>query len=117
MVVKLKDLKKGEYVTILNSIAQDMTLSVYARSMLLYMASMPTNFIFTVKQLSLQNHFNPKRTKSTIKELVDKGYMRSSKVKDNKGRFIRFDYIVTQRSNQFSQFVEDLECCSEELPF
>ena len=117
MVVKLKDLEKGEYVTILNSIAQDMTLSVHARSMLLYMASMPTNFVFTVKQLSIQNHFTEKRTKATIKELVERGYMKSTKIKDEKGRFVRFDYVVTQRQGQFCQFVEDLNACKETLPF
>ena len=117
MVIKLKDLQKGEYVTILNSIAQDMTLSVHARSMLLYMASKPPNYVFNVKGLAEQNHFTEKRTKATIKELVERGYMKSTKIKDEKGKFVKFDYIVTQRENQFNQFLEDLKACDEEAPF
>ncbi len=117
MVVKIKDLNNGNYVSILNDIAQDMSLSVHSRSMLLYMLSMPPETQFTVSKLAIKNGFTDKRTKATIKELVERGYMKSIKIKDEKGKFIKFDYIVTQRQNQFSQLEEDFNAIKSDLPF
>lgn len=117
MVIKKRNLVEGGYVPIVNEIAQDMTLSVHARSMLLYMLSKPPDFVFNVQGLAKQNGFTDKRTKQTIRELVERGYMKSIKLKDEKGRFTRFDYIVTQEPFNFNVFLIELRNCDEPTPF
>jgi DNA-binding MarR family transcriptional regulator len=117
MVIKKQNLVEGGFVSIVNEIAQDMTLSVHARSMLMYMLSKPPDFQFTVSGLAKQNGFTDKRTKATIKELVERGYMQSVRLKDGKGRFIKFDYIVTQDKGNFNEYLYELKNCQEPTPF
>lgn len=117
MVIKLKDLKMGEYVSIPNSIAQDLTLSVHARSTIMYILSLPPDTTFTVAMLMNNLQFTDKRAKNTIKELVERGYMKAVKIKDSKGRFVKFDYIVTPIPFQFSQFIENSTDTKATLPW
>jgi hypothetical protein len=86
---------KTEMVFMPKELALNNNLSPYARSLLFYMLGMPCETVFNLTVLRSISGYTEKKTKEIIQELVRNGYMKSIKQKDNRGCFLRFDYIVT----------------------
>lgn len=102
MVVN-KNYKIGDKISFIpKDLAFNMEISPHARSLLFYMLSMPCETVFNFTVLQKISGYTDKRTKQTIKELVENGYMKSIKEKDSRGCFIKFDYIVTYIPFAFS---------------
>ena len=84
----------NNFTKIDNNILKDKELSLAAKGLLITMLSLPDNWNYSTLGLS----YLTKESKNTIhrllKELECKNYLIRKSIRDEKGRFVKFDYIV-----------------------
>ena len=88
---------KKKWTTVDNEWVKDPNLTLKAKGLLIYMLSLPDDWGFHMNELA--NHFDNgiDSIKSTMKELKDKGYVECKHLRDEKGRYMRWDYWIHER--------------------
>lgn len=110
MIYRL-DKNDGSFTQIHNKLIDDKNLTTNAKAILIYMLSKYDNWQFYEQDIAKHFQDNIKVIKRGIKELIEKGYIDRTKIKDKHGKFIYiYDiyeqpelYYESQLSNTESQ--------------
>lgn len=86
--------KNTNYTVMSNHHLQDRTLSLKAKGLLSYMLSLPDDWDYSLKGLTVGCKDGIDSVRSTVHELETKGYLCRSKVRDPRGRIIDYNYEV-----------------------
>lgn len=85
---------KINYTRISNELLKDKDLSLAAKALLITMLSLPNDWSYSTVGLA----FLVKESKNTIhrllKELESKNYLIRKSIRDDKGRFVKYDYAI-----------------------
>lgn len=89
----------GKFSVICNTFLKDKTLSAGAKGVFAYLVIQPRDRKFT--QDDVFGHFaNGKEPlKHFLVELMERGYLERTAVKDGNGKFLRFEYMVILEPN------------------
>lgn len=86
--------KNTNYTVMSNHHLQDKTLSLKAKGLLSYMLSLPDDWDYSLKGLTVGCKDGIDSVRSAVHELETKGYLCRSKVRDPRGRIIDYNYEV-----------------------
>jgi len=86
--------KTKNYTVMSNHHLRNAALSLKAKGLLSQMLSLPDNWDYTLKGLSLINRENLDAIRQAVKELEKAGYITRSRVRDEKGKLRGSDYII-----------------------
>lgn len=86
--------KNGNYTTICNKALRDINLSLKAKGLYCFMASLPKDWDYTVAGLMAVLKEGREAILNAINELIEHGYLERYNIKDNKGRFSDVAYIL-----------------------
>ena len=88
-------LKKKPFVQIDKKTVEDKNLSWKARGLLIFLLSRPDNWKIYLKQLEKESKKDGRDSlRSGLKELEERGYLVKEQLKDKKGRFQGYRYLV-----------------------
>ena len=88
------------YVMINKVFLNDVLLSWKAKGLLTYLLSLPDDWQIYETELTKHSKDGKDSTKTTIKELIDNGYIeRLDRVRDDKGRLSSYNYNVYETNN------------------
>jgi len=90
----VKSKSSGNYTIIPNAMVNDVEMSLKAKGLLVYLLSLPTDWV--IYKSEIQNHHTDGRDSvaSAFKELEIRGYILSIEIRNSKGHFKGFNYIV-----------------------
>ena len=88
--------KTKDYTVMANHHLRNQALSLKAKGLLSLMLSLPENWDYTTKGLSLICKDGVDSICSTIKELEAAGYIRRRRLRDAKGLLTKVEYIITE---------------------
>lgn len=93
----------GDYTRIDNAVLRDKSISEGARSLLVYMLSMSDDWSFSIN--SLTSYFGLSKTTivARIGELKRAGYLRTTQLKDHRGKFTTKTWDVFENPNAVVQ--------------
>ena len=86
--------KNVNYTVMSNHHLQDKRLSLKAKGLLSYMLSLPDDWDYSLKGLTVGCKDGIDSVRSAVHELEDGGYLCRSKVRDARGRIIDYNYEV-----------------------
>ena len=86
--------KNVNYTVMSNHHLQDKRLSLKAKGLLSYMLSLPDDWDYSLKGLTIGCKDGIDSVRSAVHELEDGGYLCRSKVRDARGRIIDYNYEV-----------------------
>ena len=89
----LRKVKKNDYTIIDNNIFKNQRLSLKAKGMICTMLSLPDNWVFSEDGLVGLSNDGKASVRSTLKELMEYGYLVRTRNRDEKG--ILRDYVYT----------------------
>jgi hypothetical protein len=82
-----------EFVVVSNKIAQDNNLSWAEKGMILFLTSLSENWVIHKSNLHNYSSNGIDATRSTFDGLVEKGYIKSRRVSNDKGQFVAWEHI------------------------
>lgn len=94
MIIRISKDKSNPYVIINKQFLQDKRLSWKAKGIMAYLLSLPDDWQIYEEELSDHSDDGIKALKSGIKELLDLGYMKRTKVRNKQGRYSGWQYDV-----------------------
>lgn len=86
--------KNANYTVMSNYHLQDKKLSLKAKGLLSYMLSLPDDWDYSLKGLTIGCRDGIDSVRSAVHELEASGYLRRSKVRDAHGRIVDYNYEV-----------------------
>ena len=89
--------RTGDYTTMSNHHLRNIEISLKAKGLLSVMLSLPDNWDYTIKGLSIINKEGLDSIRSTIHELELAGYVERHRTRDPRGRFITAEYIIREK--------------------
>ena len=89
--------RTGDYTTMSNHHLRNMKISLKAKGLMSVMLSLPENWDYTIKGLSIINKEGLDSIRSTIHELELAGYIERQRIRDEKGRFRTAEYIIREK--------------------
>lgn len=100
MIIRSEKTKQNPYVMVNKHFVNNKALSCRAKSLLLYLLSLPDDWC--INERELQSHFTDGRASisSGIKELISAGYITRSKTRSAHGKFDNWEYIVKEESTE-----------------
>lgn len=99
----LRNRSQSGFTVITNNIFHDQNLSNKAIGMLCKMLSLPDNWNFSEKGLQAIMHKDGQASiRSGLKELQEAGYLRRYRVHDENGRFVGWEWEITNNPADFS---------------
>lgn len=94
MIIRVKKDKSNPYVIIDKRVLNDATLSWRAKGMLAYLLSLPDDWQIYQEELVTHSTDGITSLRSGLKELEDAGYLKRVQARDDKGRYVGWDYEV-----------------------
>ena len=92
----IKKIKHENFTTVDNGFVRNTALSWKAKGILLYLISLPENWVLNLNELKNHATDGISSLRAGINELKEKGYVRVSSVKDEKGKFTGTKYEVDE---------------------
>lgn len=89
--------RTGDYTTMSNHHLRNMEISLKAKGLLSVMLSLPDNWDYTIKGLSIINKEGLDSIRSTIHELELAGYVERHRIRDAQGRYRTAEYIIREK--------------------
>ena len=86
--------KNVNYTVMSNHHLQDKRLSLKAKGLLSYMLSLPDDWDYSLKGLTVGCKDGLDSVRTAVLELEERGYVRRQKVRNAKGQIIDYDYQV-----------------------
>jgi len=93
-----------------------MEISLKAKGLLSVMLSLPDNWDYTIKGLSIINKEGLDSIRSTIHELELAGYVERQRIRDAKGRFRTAEYIIREKPISPMSANPTLVVSAQEIP-
>lgn len=88
--------RTGDYTTMSNHHLRNKGISLKAKGLLSVMLSLPDNWDYTIRGLSVINKEGLDSIRSTIQELELAGYVERQRTRDSHGRFHTSEYIIRE---------------------
>jgi len=92
----IRVIKNKNYSVISNYHLHDKNLSFKAKGLLSYMLSLPDNWKFSIKGISICSKESEKTVRTVLKELEQRKYLIIVKKQNELGRFI-YEYLVYEK--------------------
>ena len=108
--------RTGDYTTMSNHHLRNMEISLKAKGLLSVMLSLPDNWDYTIKGLSIINKEGLDSIRSTIHELELAGYVERQRIRDAKGRFRTAEYIIREKPISPMSGNPTLDVSAQEIP-
>lgn len=108
--------RTGDYTTMSNHHLRNMEISLKAKGLLSVMLSLPDNWDYTIKGLSIINKEGLDSIRSTIHELELAGYVERQRIRDAKGRFRTAEYIIREKPISPMSANPTLVVSAQEIP-
>lgn len=96
-IMRFKKGKKNPYFLVHNSTISDNRLSNKAKGLLCYIFSKPDNWYVSYQDLVSSSTDGIKSIRSTIKELMNAGYLKRSQLRNDNGQFGFYDLTVFEK--------------------
>ena len=90
--------KQSNYTVVDNEFIRDNRISFKAKGILLYLLSRPDNWQVYEADIVKQSSDGIRAVRSGIKELIDAGYIERNQKRDEKNRFMGYEYVVREKS-------------------
>lgn len=98
MIIK-KTNYDGGYTILDNYSIRDENLSLTARGLLHYMLSCSPDWKFSIEGLCKGTNTKLTKLNTCMKELINQGYLKKNVIRDEKGKILGFDWIVSEEPN------------------
>ena len=85
---------KINYTRISNELLKDKDLSLAAKALLITMLSLPDDWSYSTLGLTSIIKESKNTTHRLLKELESKNYLIRKSIRDDKGRFVKYDYVI-----------------------
>lgn len=85
---------KNNYMVIQNEIAQDSRLGFEARGFMLFLLSLPDDWIFSIKGLAQMTETSERTIMRLVKELKAAGYIEQKREQNDRGQFVGYSWAV-----------------------
>ena len=108
--------RTGDYTTMSNHHLRSMEISLKAKGLLSVMLSLPENWDYTIKGLSIINKEGLDSIRSTIHELELAGYIERQRIRDEKGRFRTAEYVIREKPVLPMSVNPTLDVSTQEFP-
>ena len=89
-----RKVKKTDYTIIDNNIFKNQKITLKAKGMICTMLSLPDDWNFSEEGLTQISNDSRTVIRSTLKELMEYGYLTRKQLKDENGRFINAEYTI-----------------------
>lgn len=89
-----RKVKKTDYTIIDNNIFKNQKLSLKGKGMICTMLSLPDNWNFSEEGLTQLSNDSRAGIRSTLKELMEYGYLTRKQLKDKNGKFTNMEYTI-----------------------
>lgn len=86
--------KAAPFTMVNNQVILDSRLSMKAKGIMSYMLSRPTGWQFYSSEIGKHSRDGRESIQAGLKELERFGYLKRTRVKDEKGRFVRIEWFV-----------------------
>lgn len=98
--------KTRDYTVMANHHLKNKELSLKAKGLLSQMLSLPEDWDYTLKGLSMINRENVDAIREAVKELERAGYIARSRGRNDKGQLMGSDYTIFERPKVSDEFPE-----------
>lgn len=102
-----KSRRSGNFTTIPNEVFEDRRLSLRALGLLCWLLRLPPDWAINKKHLHNNLTGGRDLINSAFKELEDTGYIEKTKVRGSGGRFVGYNYEVSEVSESFHRDTEN----------
>lgn len=113
----IRNTVRNNFTTFSNDLLRDENLSWRARGILVYMLSMPEDWVFYESEIMKHSKKEGRDAfRTAMKELKENGYVRKEAIKDEKGKIVKWaTYVNSEKpydinEDQESQITENPEC-------
>jgi hypothetical protein len=98
-IIRKARTKRNPYAQILRTAIQNPELSLKSKGLLAYILSLPNNWV--IHQRELTKHFSDGEfaVRAAMKELEKAGHIRGTRLRDEKGVFQGYEYVVFEDPN------------------
>lgn len=110
-IIRLKN--RDKWVVIDKKPIEDANISWQAKGLLTYLLSKPNDWQVHISQLSKASKNGRDSTRATVQELVDCGYIIRTQVRDTKGHFKEWEYLVCEESISKKAPLKEIEPFTE----
>jgi len=83
-----------DYTVVKNLIFKDVTISWAAKGLYVHLMSLPPNWVIFRRVLSENSKDGYQKTNTAFKELIEAGYVLSVEMRNAKGHFKGYNYII-----------------------
>lgn len=104
MMAIIKTKKERNYVCIDNAVLENTKLSLKAKGLLAYLLTKPDSWEISVSHLITQSTDGRTAIYSAISELEELGYIKKTRLRDESGKVLSFQYIVYERPTSSSPY-------------
>lgn len=103
-IIRREHGRDNPYAQISRETLQNPNLSWQAKGLLAYLLSLPGDWHIYIKELPNHCRNGIKATRTAFRELTNNGYITGNKIRDNKGHYLGYEYIVHEfvEQNQLS---------------
>lgn len=102
-ILRISKNPDNPYVMVDKHFVEDKNLSAKAKGILLYLLSKPDNWQVYQEDITKNMKEGKEAIRSGINELIESNYIERTRLKDDKGKFSGYEYIVRERPvTQFS---------------
>lgn len=98
MIIK-KTNYEGGYTILDNFSIRDENISLGARGLLHYMLSCSQDWKFSIEGLCKGTNTKLAKLNTCMKELINQGYLKKIMLRDEKGKIVGFDWVVSEEPN------------------
>ena len=98
--------KTADYTVISNSHFREKEMSLKAKGLLSLMLSLPDNWDYSIAGLVALSKDGKDSVMNTLTELETFGYLKRTKVKDDKGKFAGYDYDIYEQPQTEKPYAE-----------
>ena len=95
-----KEKHDNKYTVIDNKALQDNSISWKAKGVLSYLLSLPDDWKIYLEELTEHTTDGITATRSAVQELIKAGYITRNQLKDDKGRFDSYEYVIHETKKE-----------------
>jgi len=96
MIIRVQKDKNNPYVVVNKQFVEAIDLSWKAKGILLYLLSLPDEWLIYETELATHSKDNISSLRSGMKELIDCHYIHRKRIRNPNGKFSIYEYIVTE---------------------
>jgi len=107
MIIRVKKDKNNPYVLLNKTFLNQKNLSFKAKGLLSFLLSLPDDWNVNIEHLSKISTDGKDSVRTAIKELIETKYITRNKIKNEKGQFENWEYIITEKPTLENPTSED----------